>query len=338
MFFTACKGQVKASLPGDTTMIANGAKLIKTLGTNQGANIHCGLQDNAGNLWFGTTGEGVYRFDGKSFVQFTVKEGLSNNTIYAMVEDGAGNIWFATDNGASRYDGKKFTTISIAEIQGIRSGLYPPASTSVTNAVWNILQDKTGKLWFGTAAGIFLYNGQSFSRFEQNKGIVNNNAESVGNVEYMVEDKTGKVWYGGRMTTGVFRFDGRTMTHFKPDGDHWYWPQLEDKSGNIWFSNWSGVCRFDGKRFVTYTVKDGLCNGNITCIIEDRNENIWFGSDDGGICRYDGTSFQKFGSPQGLDNYGVWCLVEDKEGNLWVGTRNVGLYRFDGKTFRKFSE
>lgn len=320
-------------------MVARGEKLIKTQGTNRGANVHCGFQDKAGNLWFGTTGEGVYRYDGKSFVQFTVKEGLSNNTVYSIVEDKVGNIWFSTDNGATRFDGKTFTTISIAEIRGTGPALYnPPTKPYGANAVWNILQDRTGKLWFATTAGIFRYDGRSFTHFAQNDGVFNNSGDPVGNVEYMLEDKAGTVWFGGRTIRGVFCFDGNSITQFKPDGDHWFWPQLEDRAGTIWFSNWSGVCRFDGKRFVMYTSKDGLCNGNITRIVEGKNQTIWFASDDGGICRYDGTSFQKFGTQDGLDNYGVWCLVGDKEGNIWVGTRNVGLYRYDGKTFTNFSE
>jgi ligand-binding sensor domain-containing protein len=75
--FTVCHGQVKTNLPienGSTSkIIKNGQqKLLKTQGSQKSDNIGCSLQDKAGNLWFGTTGEGVYRYDGKSFRQFTV--------------------------------------------------------------------------------------------------------------------------------------------------------------------------------------------------------------------------------------------------------------------------
>jgi len=46
--------------------------------------VHCGLQDKTGNLWFGTTGDGVYRFDGKLFTNFTMKDGLDTNQIQCI--------------------------------------------------------------------------------------------------------------------------------------------------------------------------------------------------------------------------------------------------------------
>src|SRR4051812_18718400 len=81
------------------TIQAGRPKLVKTQNTNQYANVHCGLQDKVGNLWFGTTGEGVYRYDGKSFTNFTAKDGLGNNNIWCILEDKTGDIWFGTRSG-----------------------------------------------------------------------------------------------------------------------------------------------------------------------------------------------------------------------------------------------
>ena len=56
---------------------------------------------------------GATRYDGKSFKQFTQKDGLGSLTVYCMLEDKAGNIWFGSaDAGACRYDGKTFTNFS----------------------------------------------------------------------------------------------------------------------------------------------------------------------------------------------------------------------------------
>ena len=110
MFANLCNGQQAAppvqSARPLTSTAAGQSKLVKTQGSGEHDNVHVMLQDRAGDLWFATTGEGVYRYDGKSFTQFTQKDGLSNNTVYSMLEDASGNIWFGTDAGISRYDGK----------------------------------------------------------------------------------------------------------------------------------------------------------------------------------------------------------------------------------------
>ena len=72
--------------------------------------VFCVLQDKNGNLWFGTQGGGVSKYDGKSFTHFTEKEGLRNNFVRSILEDKSGNLWFGMGlGGVSKYDGKSFT-------------------------------------------------------------------------------------------------------------------------------------------------------------------------------------------------------------------------------------
>ena len=112
---------------------------------------------------------------------------------------------------------------------------------------------------------------------------------------------------------------------------------MQDKNGNIWFSNWGGTYRYDGKSFTGFTKRDGLAGfGLLTRIIEDKKGNLWFGG--GGLSRYDGISFTRFTTKDGLINEDVWSILEDKTGNLWVGTGDTGLYLYDGKTFITYSE
>jgi len=79
------------------------------------------FEDKAGNLWFGTelgSGElnedgGLWRYDGKTFIRFTRKDGLCHNGVYSIVEDIKGNLWIGTRNTTlCRFDGKTFTTFS----------------------------------------------------------------------------------------------------------------------------------------------------------------------------------------------------------------------------------
>ncbi len=69
------------------------------------------FQDSKGDYWFGTQSQGVYRYDGKSFVHYTEQDGLANNQVQTIQEDKAGHMWFGTGAfGVSRYDGRTITT------------------------------------------------------------------------------------------------------------------------------------------------------------------------------------------------------------------------------------
>lgn len=352
---TACKGPAKKDLPKEKEH----PKLIKTIGDPRYGNVQCILQDKAGNLWFGTTENGLYKYDGKSFSRFLVADGLNSNSVYSLLEDKEGKIWIGTEAGLCLYDpaaslstgGKAFAEIKIP----LPKNLPPNKNAHYRNSHWvyDIIQAKSGKLWFATIDGVFTYDGQSFTFFkidEASNGFLSSN----DNAERMLEDKEGNIWFGGRTNKGVYRYDGKSVTNFKleelfqdgpkPKPHNWAWPQLQDRQGNIWFSNWGGAYRYDGKSFTSFTKEDGL-PGVITRIIEDKKGNLWFGGD-GGLSRFDSSallrkgskSFTRFASKDGLASPWVWSILEDTGGNIWVGTRETGLYLYDGKTFATYSE
>ncbi len=328
IFGTSCIGQVKKDLPKEKVsesriMAAKQHKVIKTQSLNKGDNVNRSLQDKAGNLWFSTTADGIFKYDGKLFTQFTETNGLNSNTVFCILEDKSGKIWIGTDDGVCLYDDNKFTKIQIS---------LPNDTLSSKYDVWSIMQDKSGKLWFATQIGIYVYDGKSFSPFIVNEGV----SDCYFKIENILEDKAGNFWFGGRCNAGVFRYDGKSITNLRPNGDDWAFPVLQDKTGNIWFSNWNGAYRYDGKSFTSFTKKDGLSSDIVTRIIEDKNGNLWFGGD--GLSRFDGKSFTRFTTKDGLINSNVWSILEDNTGNFWIGTRETGLYLYDGKTFRKFSE
>ncbi|MFT6167695.1 MAG: serine phosphatase RsbU (regulator of sigma subunit)/streptogramin lyase [Vicingaceae bacterium] len=289
------------------------------------------LEDKGGNLWFGTEGGGVSRYDGESFTHFTTNEGLSNNAVWSIIEDKSGNIWFGTlGGGASRYDGENFTHFTTKE------GLS-------NNAVLSILEDKSENIWFGTwGGGVSRYDGESFTHFTTKEGLSHNNVLS------MLEDKSGNIWFG-TSGGGVSRYDGESFTHFttKEGLSHNYvLSMLEDKNGNIWFgTRGGGVSRYDpsaklrtgSESFTHFTTKEGLSNNNVRSILEDKSGNIWFGTDGGGVSCYGGESFTHFTTNEGLSNNNVYSMLEDKSGNLWFGTLGGGVSRYDGESFTHFT-
>ena len=332
---TACNGPVKKDLPKEEEH----PKLIKNLGNG---NVQCGLQDKDGNLWFGTSDNGLYKYDGKSFRQFLVADGLNSNSIHDILEDKDGKIWIGTKDGVCLYDGKTFAKIQIPLPKNL-----PPNKNSLnqTQVVHDIMQDKSGKIWFATIDGVYIYDSKSFTLFIID-GAANGFMGSNDKAERILEDNAGNIWFGGRTNEGVFRYDGKSVTQFKlpeliqgqngprPKTHSWGWPQLQDKNGNIWFSSWGGAYRYDGKTFTSFSTKDGLPR-EVTRIVEDKKGNLWFGASDG-LRHYDGKTFTYF--KEGLINPWIWEILEDKTGNLWVGTRETGLYLFDGKTFINYSE
>ena len=92
------------------------------------------LLDRDGNLWIATLG-GLCCFDGNTFQSFTTEDGLSSNRIRCLLQDRRGHLWIGTDGGVAHYDGQLFQTINSPHI----------------GPVLQILEDRDGAFWFGTA-------------------------------------------------------------------------------------------------------------------------------------------------------------------------------------------
>jgi len=99
-----------------------------------------------GFLWFGTWGSGLSRFDGKTFKNYTMTDGLVGNIINAIEVDAKGLMWIGTDKGVSRFDGTTFKNFTR------RDGL-------LGDYVFAIAIDDDGHKWFGTFGGVSRYSG-----------------------------------------------------------------------------------------------------------------------------------------------------------------------------------
>lgn len=143
------------------------------------------------------------------------------------------------------------------------------------------MEDKSGKLWFGTSGYTYIYDRRTFKVFRDNEGNPFNNVWSI------IEDKNGNIWLGGN---GLWRYDGSTFTNFTKNAVRYVY---EDKKGNIWTSGLNGNGKFAFSRYEAkslsdkeLTVTEIAQSLNLFGILEANDGSIWFGAYDG-VYRYD---------------------------------------------------
>lgn len=197
-----------------------------------------------------------------------------------------------------------------------------------------------------TNSGVYCYNGKAFTRFLDDKSVINSNGLTLQVVQCMLEDRHGNIWFTTK-DEGVCRYDGKSIINYTPYGETWFRGLLEDKDGNIWVGGrYKGVFRYDGKTFTNILQHGRFDSYAVPSIIQDKTGDLWFGTEagdeskretEGGVWVFNGTSFKNFSKKDGLSHNAVWSILEDRSGKLWFGTRN-GLCRYDGKTFTSFSE
>jgi ligand-binding sensor domain-containing protein len=74
--------------------------------------IYCILQDSKNNVWFGTDGNGLIKYDGKTFQAYDELSGLGERVVYSVTEDRDGELWISTASaGLLRFDGTSFHNI-----------------------------------------------------------------------------------------------------------------------------------------------------------------------------------------------------------------------------------
>jgi ligand-binding sensor domain-containing protein/class 3 adenylate cyclase len=283
--------------------------------------INCAFRDHMGNLWFGTRGAGVSRYDGHSFVNFSTAHGFPGLSVLCITEDRRGHLWFGSGAGVTRYDGRTFTTWSRA--QGLPADL-----------VCSIHEDKRGNMWFGTDGdGVVRYDGKTFTAYGKAQGLPHLTILSIG------EDRSGSLWFGTD-GGGLSRYDGHSFTTITKSGGlagDTVFSVVRDGKGAMWFGTLGGgISRYDGKAFTTFNTTQGLASNGVVSMAVDSSGALWVGTNGAGLSRYDGRTFISYSAAQGLASNHVTCIVQDASGTMWFGTRG-GLSRFGGAAFTTIS-
>lgn len=281
-------------------------------------------QDTKGNYWFGTNGNGIIRYDGKTLENISIGEVNKYIAVRSIVEDNSGNVWFGTSDGLIKYDGVSFTNFS--EEDGL-----------VNIEIWSLTLDKSGLIWVGTTEGVFQFDGKTFTVFPLPSSMVEDPQHMLSDkfVSKILEDRNGTMWFVND-GNGIFKYKEGEFTHLTNKNgltDNSAADILEDRKGNIWIGTfYGGVSRFDGNTYTNFT-QDGIIEGIETYnFCEDSNGNIWFSAENIGVYKYDGTKFSRYTTEDGLATNGIQSIHEDNKGHIWFGTWQ-GISLYDGKKF-----
>ncbi len=336
--FSFCNGQNKKSFETKTEQAIT--MNIGDTVSNIGKNIDCILQDKNGNYWFASNGEGVYRYDSKTLLHITDKEGLCSNFVWAIQQDINGNLWFSTRDGICQFDGKKFTNYT----------------NIINNAPLGKLQYTKGGLFFGHLNEVCFYDGNSFTNFVIHPDNYNPSPSDMNRpygIYSTLIDKDGNIWFGTQ-SQGVCRYDGKTFTYLtdKNLAGPAVRAMYQDRSGNLWFgNNGGGLYRYDGKTLTNFTEERNLGNpeflkghfndklgslARVWAINEDNEGNLLIGTIDAGIWKFDGTNLTNYTTKEGLTGNAIWTIYKDKKGELWFVVNGEVICKFNGQTFSKY--
>ncbi|BBE20851.1 adenylate cyclase [Aquipluma nitroreducens] len=118
------------------------------------------FQDNDENIWFGTGGGGLAKFDGKYFTTYTENEGLSNNNVLSITQDKNDNLWFGTRFGLSKLkSGALNANANNAGLPLFNNFAYEDGFLGIGCNRGAICQDKAGTIWIGTNDRLIAYHG-----------------------------------------------------------------------------------------------------------------------------------------------------------------------------------
>lgn len=266
--------------------------------------------------------------------------------IRAILQDSKGNYWLGSHNdGVSFYNGKSFEYFTTNE------GLSD-------NQIRSIQEDKNGKIWFGTAKGVSMYD----------KGTLTNYTTKTNEPIFDWTETNGDLWFYAGEEDGINRFDGMNMNYLifpkpknhSPNNSYGVTGISKDKDGKVWIATYSALFNYDGKMTNVFDNKNLKLKDDevlhIRSVLADSKGRIWVGNNGIGVILLKGDSITHFSKEQGklipmiefetntqtqqfAQNTGlqaVFAIEEDSEGNIWFGDRDSGAWKYDGKTLTNY--
>ena len=266
--------------------------------------------DHTGALWVGND-SGIARWKDGHWESFTQKQGWPGETVGSFAEDPEGNLYAVADTNILKLKGDHFVTL-------------PGPGDQNSMACWI---DNEGQLWANSEHYLGVWREGKWQ------------AVSIGTNRIcgVTVSRSGGLWVA---TAGSIRRlnDGQWVQEYKfpPGFGGEIEALLEDSHGNLWSGGYTkGVLGFMANGTVLRcTVDDGLGNNQTLCLYEDREGQIWIGSNGGGLARLRPRSVENYGAAEGADQEIINSMAEISPGHLLVATHGGGLLPFDLATHR----
>ena len=292
-----------------------------------------------GKTWTGTVNGGLDYFDPLSqrFTNYQYQPdnpaSLSQRTVSALFEDNQGNIWIGTHRGG--------VNLYVPGIEKFNRYRQMPNDNSLSyNDVKSFCEDRYGNIWIGTDGGglnLFDRKKNTFRHYKYD----HQDKRSIGSNEVIdiTEDREGNLWIG-TWGGGLCQYE-RGSDHFiryrqNGSGKAPLYIQniFEDSKSNLWIATYfDGLFLFNRKDNTwkqfdkSHSGKTKLSGKNILSITEDKEANVWIGTDDGGLNRLDagtGEISHYFSTEDKKPD--IRILFTDSKANLWVGQSGLFLY------------
>ena len=264
-------------------------------------------KDRRGNLWFGTHGNGLVRFDPRSgrYRRYahvaSDPRSLSYDSIAALWIDRGGTLWIATDFGLNRFD---------PATEEFR--LYSPQPKSLTQ-YRSIAEEAGGALWLATSShGLHRFDPGTGTFITFEHGLRDPHSLGHNRVNSVHVDRSGTVW--AATFRGLDRFNPRDGTFTSYDSRSGLPTDtvlgiLEDGKGYLWISTRDGLSRFDprAQTFTNYHASDGLLTDLFDVPVvatKSPSGEMFFGSHSGLVAFFpDQVIEQEFVAPVVLTNF-----------------------------------
>jgi ligand-binding sensor domain-containing protein len=294
--------------------------------------VHCLSLDTQGNMWIGTNGLGLVRYDGVNFtVHSTTNSDIPSNIVLCVKPDAQGNVWCGMATGELvRFNGTTFQTYTHTLLHG---------------GVSRIELDSDGTLWLGTLLnGLVKRSGGNYSQVN-----LSNSPLPTNTIMDMALGPQGEVWLATRHN--LIKIDGQTWASSYMPG---IYTMLTDPNGNLWVTpKWSDTLLMrigeDGVQVFDSLNSPLRRRGTISSMVMDAHGTLWVGTY-GKILRYVSGNWDVFSIENTpLTSNWVTDLALDAKGNLWGGlgtyydydnhmTKPGGLFHFDGTNWNLYNK